>query len=276
MNHPTVSRLGIPAAALALILLPGLAAPAPAQDAAQDSAAPTVEELIAKNLEAKGGRETLAGVQSARVTGKMNMAGMEAPFVYQWKAPDRIRIEFTIQGMTGIQAFDGESGWTVMPFMGKTDPEKMSAEDVAQLGDDADFRGQLFDPEAKGYTVEYAGEEEVEGTPTYKLRLTKEDGGVSHLYLDQEYFLEIKQDSKRTLRGQEVETQTAVGDYKEVSGMLVPHSHDITSSLAPGQSQTLIFEVVELNVEIPEERFTMPEPPAVEGAEEEGGSGGGR
>jgi outer membrane lipoprotein-sorting protein len=269
MTHPTHHRHTLRALLIGVTAL-GLGLPLAAQDAAL-----TVEELIEKNLEAKGGRATIEGVQSARVTGKMNMGGMEAPFVYQWKAPDRIRIEFTIQGMTGIQAFDGENGWTIMPFMGKTDPEKMSAEDAAQLADDADFRGQLFDPGEKGYTVEYAGEEEVEGTPTYKLRLTKEDGGVSHLYLDQEYFLEIKQDSKRTLRGQDVETQTAVGDYKEVSGLLVPHSHDITSSLAPGQSQTMIFEVVELNVEIPDERFTMPEPaPAEEGEGE--GEGGGR
>ena len=274
MNHPTVSRPGILAAALALILLPGLAAPAPAQDAAQDPPAPTVEELIAKNLEAKGGRETLEQVQSARLTGKMTMGGMEAPFVYEWKAPDKVRIEFTIQGMTGVQAYDGESGWLLMPFMGKTDAEKMAPEDAAQIKDDADFRGPLFDPETKGYTVVYLGEEDVEGTPTHKLELTKANGDVSHMYLDQEYFLEIKQDSKRTIRDQEVESETAIGDYKEVDGLMMAHSLDVTTSMAPGGGQTMTFETVELNPEIPDERFAMPAPAPAEEAEE--GEGGGR
>lgn len=270
MTHPTHHRHALRALLIGVTAL-GLGLPLAAQDAAL-----TVEELIEKNLEAKGGRATLEGVQSARVTGKMNMGGMEAPFVYQWKAPDRIRIDFTIQGMTGIQAFDGENGWTIMPFLGKTDPEKMSAEDAALLADDADFRGPLFDPGSKGYTVEYVGEEEVEGTPTHRLRLTKEDGTVSHLYLDQEYFLEIQQDSRRTLRGQEVETRTTVGDYKEVGGLILPHAHEVSTSMAPGQSQTMTFETIELNVEIPDASFAMPEPAAAEGGEEEGGGGAGR
>lgn len=259
--------------ALSLSLIAVGAAPVAAQEAqptpSSDAAEPTVESLIAKNLEAKGGRETLESVESARLTGTMNMGGMEAPFVFEWKAPDKVRIEFTIQGMTGIQAYDGETGWAVMPFMGKTDPEKMSAEDTAQIKSDSDFRGPLFDPEEKGYEVEYLGEEDVEGTPTYKLKVTKEGGDVSTLYLDKEYYLEIKQDDTRTMRGQQMESQTAIGDYKEVEGLMIAHSHDITSSMMPGQSQTMLFEKVELNPEIADDRFEMPEPPA-EGTEPEG------
>jgi outer membrane lipoprotein-sorting protein len=268
LHPPRPAQRAFDAGVLVLVLTAFLAPPLAAQDAA-----PTAEELIEKNLEAKGGREALAATQTARVNGKMSMGGMEAPFVYEWKAPDKLRIEFTIQGMTGIQAYDGETGWMVMPFMGKTDPEKMSPEDTAMLKDDADFRGPLFDPESKGYTVAYVGEEDVEGTPTYKLELTKETGEVSHLYLDQEYFLEIKQDSKRTVRGQEVESETAIGDYKEVGGLMMAHSHDVTTSMAPGGGQTMTFESIELNPEIPDERFAMPAPaPPADGE----GEGGGR
>ena len=271
LHPPRPAQRAFATGVLALVLTVFLTPPLAAQDAA-----PTAEELIEKNLEAKGGREALAATRSARVNGKMSMGGMEAPFVYEWKAPDKLRIEFTIQGMTGIQAYDGETGWMVMPFMGKTDAEKMSPEDTAMLKDDADFRGPLFDPESKGYTVAYAGEEDVEGTPTYKLELTKENGEVAHLYLDQEYFLEIKQDSKRTVRGQEVESETAIGDYKEVGGLMMAHSHDVTTSMAPGGGQTMTFESIELNPEIPDERFAMPAPtpPAEEEGEGEGEGGG--
>lgn len=255
--------------ALSLALLALGAAPVAAQDS-EAAAEPTVEGLIEKNLDAKGGREKLEAVESARLTGTMNMGGMEAPFVFEWKAPDRVRIEFTVQGMTGIQAYNGETGWMVMPFMGKTDPEKMSAEDTEQIKSDADFRGPLFDPEEKGYEVAYLGEEDVEGTPTYKLQVTKENGDVSTIYLDKEYFLEIKQDDTRTMRGQQVESETAIGDYKEVEGLMIAHSHDITSSMMPGQGQTMLFDKVELNPEIPDDRFEMPEPAPAEEPEGDG------
>jgi outer membrane lipoprotein-sorting protein len=265
MKHRTFWSL---ATALALIL--AFAVPALAQEGE-----PTAESLIEKNLEAKGGREALEGVQSARITGTMGMGGaMEAPFLYEWKAPNKVRIEFTIQGMTGTQAYDGETGWMVMPFMGKTDPEKMSPEDADQIKDEADFRGPLFDPESKGYTVEYMGEEDVEGTPAYKLKLSKENGDVSTIYLDKEYLLEIKQEDARTIRGQQMESETTIGDYKEVDGILLPYSREIRSSMMPeGQGgQTMVFEKVELNVDIPDERFEMPEPaPAEESEPEEGG-----
>ena len=256
---------------LTLAVLPLCGTPLVAQD---DE--PTVDELIEKNLEARGGREALENVESARITGTMSMAGMEAPFVYEWKAPDKVRIEFTLQGMTGVQAYDGETGWMLMPFMGKTEPEKMSPEDASMIKEDADFRGPLFDPESKGWTVEYGGETEVEGTPTYELELTKESGESTTLYLDKEYYLEIKQENTRTVRGQEVQTETAIGDYKEVGGLLLPHSHDMTNSMAPdGQGQTMSFEQVELNVDIPDERFAMPEGEAG-GESENGGQEDGR
>jgi outer membrane lipoprotein-sorting protein len=161
-----------------------------------------------------------------------------------------------------------------MPFMGKTDPEKMSPEDTEQIKDDADFRGPLYNPESKGYAVEYAGEEEVEGTPAYKLTLTKENGDVSTVFLDKEYLLEIKQEDNRTIRGQKMEMETSIGDYKEVAGLLLAHSREMRNSAMPeGQNgQTMVFEKVELNVEIPDERFEMPEAPAAEeGQPEEGG-----
>jgi len=254
--------------ASALALIATLAVPALAQEGE-----PTAESLIEKSLEAMGGRDTLESVESARITGTMNMGGMEAPFLYEWKAPDKVRIEFTIQGMTGTQAFDGETGWMVMPFMGKTDPEKMAPEDTEQIKDDADFRGPLYDPESKGYTVEFMGEEDVEGTPAYKLKLSKENGDVSYIYLDKDYMLEIRQEDDRTIRGQKMEMETTVGDYKEVDGLMLAHSREMRNSAMPeGQAgQTMIFDKVELNVDIPDERFEMPEVPAPEETEPEGG-----
>src|SRR5215213_6450011 len=88
--------------------------------------AQTADEIIAKHLQARGGVDKIKTVQSQRITGKMVMGqGMEAPFTLEAGRPNKMRMEFTIQGMTGVQAYDGKTGWAVMPFMGKKDPEVM-------------------------------------------------------------------------------------------------------------------------------------------------------
>jgi outer membrane lipoprotein-sorting protein len=246
---------------LSLALLALGAAPSAAQDS-EAAAEPTVEGLIEKNLEAKGGREKLEAVESARLTGTMNMGGMEAPFVLEWKDPDKTRMEITIQGMTLIQAYDGETAWMLNPFMGQAAPEKMSEEDTDAFKDQADFHGPLLNPGEKGYEIEYAGEEDVEGTPTYKLKVVKPSGEETYLFLDQDYYLEIKSTSKRTSRGQEIQIETAIGDYKEVEGLMMAHSLDAIQAGGqggPGAGFNMTIAETVLNPEIADDRFEMPE-----------------
>lgn len=270
MKHRKYPSLALTVALFAMFALPFVTPAAFAQEAAAE-AAMTAEELIDKNLEAKGGRDTIESVESARLQGTMTMQGpngdMSAPFVMEWEAPEKARFELTLQGMTMIQAFDGESGWMINPFMGKAAAEKMSEEDAEMFKETADFHGPLFDYEAKGNSVEFAGEEDVEGTPTYKLVVTSAKGEETTLFLDQEYFLEIRSEARRTVRGQEVNSSTSLGDYKEVDGLVLAHSMDVQGAGGPG-AMNMTFETVELNVDIPDDQFRMPE--TEEAAEEDG------
>lgn len=228
--------------------------------------AQTADEIIAKNIEAKGGLEKLKSLQTMRISGKMMMGpGMEVPMVMEAARPNKMRVEFTLQGMTGIQAYDGKTGWMVMPFLGKKDPESMAGDDLKLFEDQTDFDGPLVAYKAKGNQVEYLGKGEVEGTPVHKLKVTKKNGDVVTLSLDAETFLEIKAEGKTKVRDQEIEGETTFGDYKAVGGILFAHSiqSKMKGSQAPGQSIT--FEKIEINPEIPSSRFEMPakaEPPA--------------
>lgn len=231
--------------------------------AAVAAAENTVEDIVRKNLETRGGEDAWKSVQTAKMTGTMQMmatgaGGLEAPFAIEFKRPDKVRIEFTMQGMTGIQAFDGETGWMVMPFMGKTEPEEIVGPQLEQIKEQGEFEGPLVDYEAKGNTVELLGTEEVDGTPAYKLKVTRPNGDVDVLYLDQEYHVEFKSVSKREVQGQEVEVATVYGDYKEVDGLMLSHSMEIGMDGGPSM-QVITLETVELNPEIPDARFAMPE-----------------
>ncbi|HEV8119868.1 MAG TPA: outer membrane lipoprotein-sorting protein, partial [Candidatus Polarisedimenticolia bacterium] len=191
----------------ALLITALLAAPA-ALCAADNAPAPatkqpSVDELIARNIEAHGGLAKMKAVQSVRMTGKMTMGqGMEAPMTLELKRPKNMRMEFTFQGMTGIQAYDGKDGWQVMPFMGSKDPEPMTTEDLQEAEEQADMDGPLVDYKAKGYKVELLGKEKIEGSDAWKLKVTMKTG-ERIIYLDADTMLEIKTEGKRTVRGSE-------------------------------------------------------------------------
>lgn len=222
------------------------------------SRAQTVDEILAKNFEARGGVDKIKALNSMRITGTMMVGpGVEAPFTIESKRPGKRRLEFSVQGMTGIQAFDGEKAWSVMPFMGKKDPEAASDEDSKAAREDADFDGPLMDYKAKGHTVELVGKEPVEGADAYKLKITKKNGDVEYYYLDAETYLLVKQEGKTKRRGTEFEGEVTFSDYKDVDGYMMAYTLEQGVKGAP-QKQRMTFTKFELNVPLEDARFAMP------------------
>jgi len=219
--------------------------------------AQTVDELIEKNLNAHGGLAKLKEIQSMRMTGKMTLhQGMEAPIVFQKKRPHFIRIEFTVGGVTGIQAYDGRTAWAQMPFMGIKDAQKMPQEEAEDLIEEADFDGPLVDYKQKGHTVELLGKEDVEGSEAYKLKLTLRDGKVRYIYLDAETGLEVKLTSIIKREGIENSVDTFFSDYKEVEGLIFPFAFQVKLKDQPGPQY--ILDKVELNPQLDDSLFQMP------------------
>jgi outer membrane lipoprotein-sorting protein len=173
------------------------------------------------------------------------------------KRPEMMRLDFTIQGMTGTQAYDGTTGWFVMPFLGKKDPEVMSADQLKDTKEEADFDGPRWNYKEKGNKVELLGKADIEGTPAYKLKITTKAGTESTVYIDADSFLEVKSESKRTVQGQEVESETILGNYQEFGGLMFPTSMEMKPKGAPA-GQTITIEKVEVNPTIADDTFKMP------------------
>jgi len=222
------------------------------------AAAQTVDEIIAKNVEARGGEAKLRAVKSIRLTGKLEVGpGMMAPTTMDLKRPGMVRMEFTLQGMTGVQAYDGKEGWDIMPFQGKKDPEPMAADDIKELQDEADIDGPLMDYKAKGNTVEYLGKDKVEGSDAYKLRVTRKNGNIETSYIDVDTGLEVKTITKAKIHGNETEVETTYSDFRTVDGLVIPFA--IESGVVGGtQKQKITVEKIEINPEINDSEFHMP------------------
>src|SRR5262245_55238156 len=238
-------------AAAALLLL---ALPASAQ---------TADEIIAKYIKTIGGAEKVAAIKTLRRTGKYTGGGgFEATVVQENKrhadnATGQVRQRITFQGMTGIYAYDGKAGWKIEPWGGKKDAEALSEEELKQTLEDADFDGPLVNYQKKGNKVEFVGTEPIEGTDAYKLKVTLKNGDVHYYFMDTDYYVPIKIESKRMVRGAEREVETSLGDYKEVAGVYLPHSVESGVKGSPNKSQ-ITFEKIEANVALDDSRFKRP------------------
>src|SRR5438105_9299054 len=116
--------------------------------------AQTADELIQKNIQARGGIAKIKAVQSMRLTGTMSVEDERMPSTLEIKRPNKTRWEFTVDGQTAVQAFDGKTGWSLMPFSGKTEPETMSDDDLRDIELQADMDGPLVDYKEKGNRIE--------------------------------------------------------------------------------------------------------------------------
>src|SRR3972149_8342285 len=106
----------------------------------------TVDELVARNVAARGGAEAWRGVSSLRLTGQVDVGqGMLVPYVLEQKRPSKMRLEFVFDGETAVQCSDGKTGWKLVPFRGRTTPEPMTEEELGEPGGPGDPYGLLFD-----------------------------------------------------------------------------------------------------------------------------------
>jgi hypothetical protein len=169
-----------------------------------------------------------------------------------------VREEFMLQGMTGINAYDGKTGWKIEPWNGKKDPEALGEAELKEIVEDADFDGPLVDYQRKGNKVEFAGMERYEGTDAYKLKVTKPNGDLYTYYLDTDYYMPIKIDVKRIVRGEEREYETTLGNYKLVNGWYLPYTIETNAKGHPQDKSKYVYDKIEANVAIDDSRFTLP------------------
>ncbi len=221
----------------------------------------TVDELVAKNAEARGGLDKIEAIKSLRMQGQIRVGGDFGSFdlglMQLKKAPDSLRNEASVQGLTQVEVWNGEQGWRIDPFQGRKDAERITGDDARGLADDANIAGPLINYKAQGNTVEYQGTEDVDGTEAHKLKVTLKNGDVQTVYLDPDHFIEIRTVSQRKVRGTEVEDTSDFGDYELVDGVYFPFSIS-THTKGQGGSQQVTIEKAEANVAIEDTVFAFP------------------
>ena len=237
-------------------LLISCAGPAVAQDA---------QSLIAKNLQMRGGAAALAAIRNVTFEGRTIYPGDFELTYKETRArfPGAVadRVDFTLQGLDIVQAYDGHNGWKINPLEGRKDAEKMSADEARALADAALIEGALLASRSDGSKVAYLGREDFDGTLVYKLKVTQKDGDEFVYWLDPDTYLEIKVQETRRIRGAELTNETELGDYEKVADVYFPMS---VESWPQGQesnrSRTIIARGT-ANTDLPASYFAEPTGP---------------
>ena len=228
--------------------------------AAPSAYAYTAAELATKNVEARGGLQNLDALNSLRLAGTLRVNGgtVELALITLVKRPHFIRVDATLQALTQVQAYDGAQAWQINPFQGRKDPEKLSADDAKGLGEDAaDFDGVLVNYQKKGYTLDYLGTEDIDGTEAHKLRVTRPNGDITYVYLDPDAFLEIRTVNRRIEHGVPNETITDYGDYEKVNGVYIPLALEFWTK-GSTDHQKVQYDKAQANVTADDAEFQFP------------------
>ena len=227
--------------------------------------AQTVEEIIENYIENTGGAENWAKVESVKMNITVNQMGMEIP-IEQYLSSEKTYSKISVQGQEIKQGvFDGETLWSTNFMSMKA--EKSDQEDVQIVKDElAEFPDPFLKYKENGFTAELMGTEVVDGSDTFKVKLTKKpmvvDGqevpNVSIYYFDSENFVPIMMHEEvMSGPGKGMIMEAKMSDYQEVEGLYMPFSMSQGVKDQPGQPLTITS--IELNVEADESEFKFPE-----------------
>jgi hypothetical protein len=218
-----------------------------------------VDEIVASNLAARGGRERLQALRSIRETGTVTASGGRvARVVREIKRPGLFRLEFSYQGTTSVFAHDGKGGWQVAPLQGQLEPQAVAPEaDAAGGVDQRDIEGPLVNWREKGHSVELVGRETLPTGEAFKLKLTLAGGAIRYDYVDVASRQVVRSDVTRTVRGRPVQVEMTFSDFREVGGLVFPHLIETHVKDRP-QVIRIAVEKIELDPDLDDAIFQLP------------------
>jgi outer membrane lipoprotein-sorting protein len=215
-----------------------------------------VDEIVARNLAAKGGAEKLRAVTSVKSVGTVRNPRGETPVSSWAKRPNMIRREQVTEGQTFVIGFDGKTVWGINPLISARAREISGPQAEMTKQDADDFDTLLLDYKTKGHTVELVGTESLQGKSVHRLRVTKKSGAIQELYLDADTFLESKIVMQLDQGGRKAIVTMEFSNYKDVDGIKVPFH--IKQSLNGQVMTEVTYGQVQFNEDMPDSLFKMP------------------
>ena len=221
------------------------------------SYAQSIDDIVAKHITAMGGADKLSKFKSVKISANMEVMNMEMPVTTTIVQDKGFRTETTAQGMTIVQAVNGNTGWMINPMAGQNKATALPEEVVKTMTSQTDLTG-LYNYKEKGYTLAMEGEEDIAGAKVYKVVVTLKNGIKQENYISKDTFYILKIVAMVPVNGQDIKTESLQSDFKQVDGITFPFSSEVTTSAMPGMAMVNKIASVEINPKIDDSIFAMP------------------
>ncbi len=217
--------------------------------------AQTADEIIAKHIDALGGKDKLSQITSVYIESSTEVMGNESSTKTTILNGKGYRNESNFNGQQVIQVVTDKGGWAINPFQGSGDATALPA-DLYKAGEDQIYVDPLFNYSARGAKAELAGKEKVGAADAYKIKYTNKDGGEVTYYIDPSTYYIVQAVKKGNAMGQDVTITINFSDYKKNDfGFFSPY----TANINMGQlALTINTKKVEVNKTVDPSIFEMP------------------
>jgi hypothetical protein len=293
----TLAQAALPPSTTSALAARAAAKPAPATVAPPDLPAMSAEQIVARNVTARGGLAAWKKVETLVLEGKVDAGRrredggrigkmtrpmppgeiraelrraafekkpasdskvIQLPFQLELKRPLKSRLEIPFEGVKSVQVFDGVNGWKLRPYLGRSEVEPFRPEEAKAASDQQQLDGYLIDHAAKGTQVALDGTELVDGQPCYRLKLTLKNADVRHVWVDAKTFLEARvEDPPRHVDGKMRPVSTYFRDYRKVDGLAIPFTME-TRVDGLQDPRRIVVERVAVNSPVADTRFAKP------------------
>jgi hypothetical protein len=222
--------------------------------------AATVDEIIAKHVQAHGGAQNWDTITSMEIAGSYTAFSEVTPFTLHRKRDDKYHLDSLQNAKKYVVGYDGESAWWDNHWM-QEGAQAITGPDYDALMRDVEFSTPFFDYKEKGHQVELIGETEFEGLEVIGIKLTRADETEEHWYLDPETYLAVARTSPGSDFGRPMTQRTFFDDYREVAGVQIPY---LTETQWYTRDRVMSVDSVRTNIDIDDALFRMPLPLGME------------
>ena len=217
--------------------------------------AQSLDEILNKHFKAVG-QDKLMAIKSIYIKAKVNQMGMDIPMEMKIKQPSKFMVTLEMQGQKMIQAFDGEKGWMIAPWV-SSEPQELTGDMLTQAKQQADMmvESELYDYEKKGNTADFSGKVNLDGKEAYRIKLTASDGSSKDYFIDANNYQIVKVAAKVSAGGQTLNVEQIMSDFKTIDGITM--ATKIEQKIPTGNT-TITMEDIRFNENYDDSVFKQP------------------